>query len=82
MLGHPYVDVWAAVKPDRSGATAGPTCPAGRSGSRACASAGLAARTQADTRGLAAHPGEVGSYADLEPALLGRVEELIDFVTA
>jgi len=22
------------------------------------------------------------SYADLEPALLGRVEELIDFVTA
>jgi Protein of unknown function (DUF3097) len=24
----------------------------------------------------------VGSYADLEPALLGRVEELIDFVTA
>ena len=24
----------------------------------------------------------VTSYADLEPALLGRVEELIDFVTA
>ena len=24
----------------------------------------------------------VRSYADLEPALLGRVEELIDFVTA
>jgi hypothetical protein len=24
----------------------------------------------------------VSSYADLEPALLGRVEELIDFVTA
>jgi hypothetical protein len=24
----------------------------------------------------------VESYADLEPALLGRVEELIDFVTA
>ena len=24
----------------------------------------------------------VGSYADLEPELLGRVEELIDFVTA
>ena len=26
--------------------------------------------------------GRVGSFADLEPALLGRVEELIDFVTA
>ena len=25
--------------------------------------------------------GGVRSYADLEPALLGRVEELIDFVT-
>ena len=25
--------------------------------------------------------GSVNSYADLEPALLGRVEELIDFVT-
>jgi hypothetical protein len=26
--------------------------------------------------------GRVSSYADLEPAFLGRVEELIDFVTA
>jgi hypothetical protein len=26
--------------------------------------------------------GRVTSYADLEPSLLGRVEELIDFVTA
>ena len=26
--------------------------------------------------------GRVHSYADLEPAFLGRVEELIDFVTA
>ena len=26
--------------------------------------------------------GAANSYADLEPALLGRVEELIDFVTA
>ena len=25
--------------------------------------------------------GKVSSYADLEPSLLGRVEELIDFVT-
>ena len=25
--------------------------------------------------------GRVDSYADLDPALLGRVEELIDFVT-
>ncbi len=25
---------------------------------------------------------KVGSYKDLEPELLGRVEELIDFVTA
>ena len=26
--------------------------------------------------------GKVTTYADLEPELLGRVEELIDFVTA
>ena len=32
-------------------------------------------------RRVAAHPGPVSTYADLEPALLGRVEELIDFVT-
>ncbi len=48
-----------------------------------CRALGWPARDQADLaaawrRILAA----VGSYRDLEPALLGRVEELIDFVTA
>ena len=42
-----------------------------------------------DALGVAAHPGEfwrqllgrVRTYADLEPALVGAVEQLIDFVT-
>ena len=45
----------------------------------------LAARvaSQADVaQGWKRILGTVRSYADLEPALLGRVEELIDFVTA
>ena len=40
--------------------------------------AGLAGRP---ARGLAADPRRGADYADLEPSLLGRVEELIDFVT-
>ena len=38
--------------------------------------------TQADIARAWKHIlGKVSSYADLEPSLLGRVEELIDFVT-
>jgi hypothetical protein len=47
-----------------------------------CQSLGWPHRDQADIARAWKHIlSKVGSYADLEPALLGRVEELIDFVT-
>ena len=84
VVGHPYVDVWQAVKPDRLGLAAWPKVPRSVPWKHGiCQALGWPHRTSADLaagwrRILAA----VDSYADLEPALLGRVEELIDFVTA
>lgn len=84
IVGHPYVDVWAAVKPARLGLDAWPDVPRGQDWKAGvCRALGWPHADQRDIahawrRILAA----VLSYQDLEPALLGRVEELIDFVTA
>jgi hypothetical protein len=83
VVGHPYVDVWQAVKPRLLGLDAWPDIPRGTSWKHGiCAAAGWPHASPADLaqawrRILAA----VTSYADLDPALAGRVEELIDFVT-
>lgn len=83
VLGHPYVDVWQAVKPGRLGLTAWPQIPRSVEWKRGiCRALGWPADDQADIadawqRILA----RVRDYRDLEPALLGRMEELIDFVT-
>ncbi|MGL4742760.1 MAG: DUF3097 domain-containing protein [Dermatophilaceae bacterium] len=84
VVGHPYVDVWQSVKPERLGMTAWPVVPKGTSWK-----AGIAAHlgwphaTQADlARAWRRVLGAVSSWTDLEPELLGRVEELVDFVTA
>ncbi|MDP9822413.1 DUF3097 domain-containing protein [Nocardioides massiliensis] len=84
VVGHPFVDVWQAVKPDRLGLEAWPTIPRSTEWKRGiCQHLGWPHRTQADIARAWQHIlGRVTSYADLEPALLGRVEELIDFVTA
>ena len=79
VVGHPYVDVWQADRPAALGITPGP---------------GVPRRPPWTTGDSAGHPwpvdppaawrrilGAVHSYADLEPSLLGRVEELIYFVT-
>ncbi|HLU41494.1 MAG TPA: DUF3097 domain-containing protein [Microthrixaceae bacterium] len=83
VVGHPFVDVWQAVKPDRLGLEEWPTIPRSVEWKRGiCQHLGWPHRTQADIARAWQHIlGRVGSYADLEPALLGRVEELIDFVT-
>jgi hypothetical protein len=39
-------------------------------------------RPECQTRTAGQYLSKVSSYNDLEPALLGRVEELIDFVTS
>jgi hypothetical protein len=83
IVGHPYVDVWQAVKPERLGVERWPTIPRSIEWKKGvCQSFGWPHRDQADTARAWKHIlGRVSSYADLEPAFLGRVEELIDFVT-
>lgn len=79
VTGHPFVDIWQAIKPTTVCITRWPEVPKGvpwKSG--VCAALGWPDDTGAAWRGIL---GSVRSYLDLEPALLGRVEELIDFVT-
>jgi len=83
VVGHPFVDVWQAVKPERLGLRAWPQVPRSVEWKRGvCQSLGWPHRDQADAaRAWKRILGTVRTYADLEPAFLGRVEELIDFVT-
>ncbi len=84
VLGHPYVDVWQAVRPERVGLTAWPVIERGTEWKHGILrELGWPAEDQADVaRAWQRILRSVRSYADLEPSLLGRVEELIDFVTA
>lgn len=84
ILGHPYVDVWQSVRPERLGLAEWPVIPKGTSWKAGiCAHLGWPHETVADTaRAWRRILATVRTYADLEPALLASVEELIDFVTA
>ncbi|MDG4858908.1 DUF3097 domain-containing protein [Streptomyces sp. T-3] len=80
VVGHPYIDVWEAVKPASVGITEWPRVPRGQDWKTGvCRALGWPSNTGAAWQRIL---GSVGSYRDLEPELLGRVEELIDFVTA
>ncbi|MEV4192364.1 DUF3097 domain-containing protein [Streptomyces toxytricini] len=80
VVGHPYVDVWQAVKPSSLGIAAWPAIPPGQDWKTGvCRALGWPENTGAAWRHILSR---VASYRDLEPSLLGRVEELIDFVTA
>ena len=78
VTGHPFVDVWAAVHPAVLGIEAWPEVPHGED-----YKTGLARRLGADD------PAElwrrirsgVTTWHDLDRALIGAVERLIDFVT-
>jgi hypothetical protein len=79
VVGHPYVDVWQAVKPAALGIPAWPVVPPGRPWKEGVlAGLGWPPDVPAGWRRIL---GGVRSWTDLEPELLGRVEELIDFVT-
>ena len=84
VAGHPYVDVWQAVKPDRIGLAEWPEIPRTVEWKKGvCEHLGWPHASQTDIARAWQHIlGRVTSYDDLEPALLGTVEELIDFVTA
>ncbi|MFB9376209.1 DUF3097 domain-containing protein [Kineococcus gynurae] len=83
VVGHPFVDVWQAVRPQRLGWQRWPTVPRGQSWKHGIlAELGWPHAEQADVaQGWKRILATVRSYADLEPQLLGRVEELVDFVT-
>ncbi|TFC48606.1 DUF3097 domain-containing protein [Cryobacterium sp. TMT1-21] len=83
VVGHPYVDVWQAVKPERLGWEAWPVIPRTIEWKHGiCEALGWPHEEQADiARAWQRILGRVRSYADLEPQFLGRVEQLIDFVT-
>ena len=78
VTGHPYVDIWQAVKPARIGIPRWPTIAPGRPWKEGvCAALGVG--TPAD---LWRHIlSRVDSYRDLETPLITAVERLIDFVT-
>jgi len=83
VVGHPYVDIWQAVKPQRLGLAAWPKVPRHMEWKHgACEALGLPHADQADiARAWRRIRSRVRDWNDLEPALIGRVEELIDFVT-
>lgn len=80
VLGHPYVDVWQAVRPAAVGLPAWPNVPMGVPWKEGVLQRmGWSEDPPAAWRRILR---SVHTYTDLEPSFLGRVEELIDFVTA
>lgn len=78
--GHPYVDVWAAIKPSTIGIEAWPEIPIGTRWKQGII----------DVLEFGAEPpafwhkilDSVDSYRDLQTPLVNAVEQLIDFVTS
>jgi len=78
ITGHPYVDVWQAIKPEVIGIERWPTIPRGTDWKTGII----------ENLGFSGTSGElwtqllkrVTSFRDLEPGLVGAVEQLIDFV--
>ncbi|MES2170529.1 MAG: DUF3097 family protein [Actinomycetota bacterium] len=89
VVGHPFVDVWQGVKPARLSSfgprwSEWPVIPRNVEWKHGiCEALGWPHTDQADIAAAWQRIlGSVRTYADLEPVLLARVEELIDFVTA
>ena len=79
ITGHPYIDIWEAVRPESVGIRAWPTVPRGvdwKTG--VCAALGISDTTVMWGR----VNGAVAGYRDLATPLITAVEQLIDFVTA
>jgi hypothetical protein len=79
VTGTPYVDVWQAIRPAAAGIAAWPSVPRGQPWKEGvCAALGVTDPGAMWRRLLSS----VLSFRDLEPALVGAVESLIDFVAA
>ena len=83
VTGHPYIDIWQAVKPARVGLQAWPQIPRSIEWKKGiCAALGWPHDKQADiAEAWQKILGQVRSWSDLERELLTQVEVLIDFVT-
>lgn len=76
VTGHPFVDVWAGIRPKVLGRTSWPDVPRGQPWKE-----GLCAALGVPFDGFWPRlRNRVTSYADLEPELVGAVEQLLDFV--
>jgi hypothetical protein len=78
VTGHPYVDIWQAVRPDRIGIKKWPVIPPGRNWKEGVCEA-FGVRQPADMWRRILR--EVSSYKDVETPLINSMERLIDFVT-
>ncbi|WP_190265130.1 DUF3097 domain-containing protein [Glutamicibacter nicotianae] len=83
ILGHPYVDVWQAIKPATLGIKAWPVIPKGVDWKTGVLKAFGWPHATAEDIGIGWQRllSTVQHYGQLEPQLLGRIEELIDFLT-
>ena len=79
ICGHPYVDIWEAIRPEVLGFDAWPQVPMGQPWKEGVLAALGATRDNAGTFWKKAL-NQVGSYKDLETPLINAVERLIDFV--
>lgn len=79
VCGHPYIDIWEAVKPDRVGIKAWPIIPRGIDWKTGICNE-LGWGTPRD--GWRKVNSSVSSFRDVEVPLIRAMEELIDFVTA
>ncbi|MET9326751.1 DUF3097 domain-containing protein [Tsukamurella sp. NPDC003166] len=78
VTGHPFIDIWAAVKPSAVGIAAWPDVPRGEDWKTGtCRRLGWG--TPQD--GWRRVQGAVTSFRDLDASLIGAVERLVDFVT-
>ena len=78
ITGHPFVDVWAGIRPKVLGLTEWPDVPRGQPWKE-----GMCRALGADLDTFWPRlRNRVKTYADLRPELVGAVEQLIDFVAA
>lgn len=78
VTGHPYIDIWAAVKPASVGIPAWPDVPRGEDWKTGvCRRLGWSDPKEGWHRVYSS----VNTYRDLDSTLIGAVERLVDFVT-
>lgn len=78
VTGHPYIDIWEAVKPQVVGIPAWPKVPRGKDWkTEVCKALGWSDTTEGFHRILSS----ISTFRDVDRHLVGAVESLVDFVT-